>query len=237
VTGTEIPSGILAVVPARRGSKGLPLKNLRLLGGVPLIVHSIRAGLEARLVDTVVVSTEDDEIAAVAAAHGAQVIRRPLALASDTAQNHDVVRHVLESLPQSYRAVVLLQPTSPLRTGADIDACLTPLLAGEARSTMTVTEVEHHPGKSVCLEDGLVVPFTNDADMEARRQTMREVYRQNGAVYAVGVEDFLREGRFYLRPCRASIMSAEASVDIDREVDLSLADLLLRRRSTGSIHD
>jgi CMP-N,N'-diacetyllegionaminic acid synthase len=222
--------GVLAVVPARRGSKGLPLKNLRPLAGVPLLVHSIRAALAASLVNAVVVSTEDDEIAAVAAAHGATVVKRPAELATDTAQNNGVLRHVLESFPGQYRHVVLLQPTSPLRSAAHIDACLDPLIRGAARSAMTITPVEHHPGKAVHLNGDLVEPFTNEADMEARRQTMREVYRQNGAVYAVGVEDFLTHDRLYLRPCHGVVVPAEDSVDIDSELDLMLAELVLRKR-------
>lgn len=222
---------MLAVIPARRGSKGLPLKNLRLLGGVPLVVHSIRAAQAARLLDAFVVSTEDDEIADVAAAHGATVVRRPAELAGDTTQNNDVVRHAIAAQPRPYGVVVLLQPTSPLRRPEHIDACVRPLLDGAARSAMTVTEVADHPGKTVYLREGMVVPFTSDADMEARRQNLPEVYRQNGAVYAVGVDDFLRENRFYLSPCHASIVPAEDSIDIDREIDLMLAEILLERRA------
>ena len=82
------------------------------------------------------------------------------------------------------------------------------------------------------MREGIVTPFTSDADMEARRQTLPEVYRQNGAVYAVGVDDFLRENRFYLPPCRAAIVPAEDSIDIDREIDLMLAELVLQRRTS-----
>lgn len=226
----DTTGGVIAVVPARRGSQGLPLKNLRLLNGEPLIVHSIRAALGAKLVDTVVVSTEDDEIASVAAAAGAAVIRRPAELATNTAQNNGVVRHVLESRNLADRIVVLLQPTSPLRIAGDIDACVSPVVSGEARSAMTVTAVDHHPGKAVVIADGMVEPFTNDADMEARRQTMREVFRQNGAVYAIGARDFLEHDRFYLRPCRGVIVPAERSIDIDSEIQLMLAELILKKR-------
>lgn len=222
--------GVVAVIPARRGSQGLPLKNLRLLAGVPLIVHSIRAALAAASIDAVIVSTEDDEIGAVAVEHGATVVRRPAELATNTAQNNGVVRHVLESRKLADRIVVLLQPTSPLRAAADIDACVSPIVSGEARSAMTVTAVDHHPGKAVVLDQGLVEPFTTDADMEARRQTMREVYRQNGAVYAIGVADFLAHDRFYLRPCHAVVVPKEDSIDIDSEIDLALAELMLQRR-------
>ena len=222
--------GVLAVIPARRGSKGLPLKNLRLLAGVPLIVHSIRAALAATRLDAVVVSTEDDEIAAVASANGATVVKRPDALATDIVQNNAVVSHAIESRGGADRIVVLLQPTSPLRTPLHIDACVAALIDRQARSAMTVTAVDHHPGKAVVIENGLIRPFTTDADMEARRQTMREVYRQNGAVYAVGVEDSLAEDRFYLRPSHAVVVPREDSIDIDSDIDLALAELVLQRR-------
>jgi CMP-N-acetylneuraminic acid synthetase len=97
---------------------------------------------------------------------------------------------------------------------------------------MTITAVDHHPGKTVVLTDRLVEPFTTESDMEAQRQTLREVYRQNGAVYAVGVEDFLREDRFYLRPCHGVIVPRERSIDIDSELDLALAELTLQRQQS-----
>lgn len=227
----DTAGGVVAVIPARRGSQGLALKNLRLLNGLPLLVHSIRAATSARSVDTVIVSTEDDEIAAVAESNGATVIRRPAELATNTAQNNGVVRHVLESRNLIDRVVVLLQPTSPLRMTADIDACVLPVLSGEAKSAMTITAVDHHPWKAVVIENGSIEPFTSDADMEARRQTMREVFRQNGAVYAIGARDFIDHDRFYLRPCRGVIVPADRSIDIDSEVQLQLAELILQNRS------
>ena len=230
---TDSLQGALAIIPARRGSKGLALKNLRPLGGVPLIAHSIRAALAAKRIDTVIVSTEDDEIASVAREFGATVVKRPADLATDTAQNNGVVRHVLQSRGNVDQVVVLLQPTSPLRTAADIDACVEPVASGAAKSAMTVTAVEHHPGKTMVIENGLIEPFTNDADMEARRQTMREVYRQNGAVYAIRATDFLEHDRFFLRPCRAVIVPAERSIDIDSELDLKLAELILQEQRSS----
>jgi CMP-N-acetylneuraminic acid synthetase len=231
---TSDPSAgaVLAVIPARGGSKGLPRKNIRLLGGKPLIAYSIEAAQAATTIDDVLVSTEDDEIAEIARGCGAAVVTRPAALASDAAQNHDVLRHLLSEgdLTKRYRYVVLLQPTSPLRTAADIDACLVPLLNGTARSVMTVTEVEHHPGKTMTLRDGFAEPFTREADVEARRQDLPPVFRQNGAVYALGIADFLREGRFYLRPCAASVMARQQSIDVDGEIDLQLAEALLAPR-------
>lgn len=222
---------VLGVIPARGGSKGVPRKNIRLLAGIPLIAHTIRAALQSRFLDAFVVSTEDREIAEVAAAYGAQVIRRPAALATDTVQNTDVVRQALVALGGKFSHVALLQPTSPLRCAGDIDACLALLLEGCARSVMTVTPAEHHPGKAVLLDQaGNIVPFTTEADMEARRQDMPMAYRQNGAVYALARADFLAENRFILSPCKVHVMSQEDSVDIDSEFDLLLVEKLLAAR-------
>lgn len=229
----ESREGVVAVIPARRGSKGLPLKNLLPLNGMPLIAHSIRAALAAASIDAVVVSTEDEEIGSVAAAHGATVVRRPAELATDTAQNNGVVRHAIESFPGQYKYVVLLQPTSPLRRSTHIDDCVEPLVRGTARSAMTITAVDHHPGKAIYLAGQFVEPFTNDGDMEAQRQAMREVYRQTGGVYAVGVDDFLEHDRFFLRPCHGVVVPREDSIDIDTEIDLMLAELILQRRTAS----
>jgi CMP-N-acetylneuraminic acid synthetase len=228
------PGGaVLAVIPARGGSKGLARKNIRLLGGKPLIAHSIEAARAAASIDAVLVSTEDPEIAEIARAWQAEVAVRPPELADDVTQNHTVLRHLLTagSLAARYRYVVLLQPTSPLRTAADIDACLAPLLAGKARSVMTLTPVEHHPGKTMILRDGCAEPFTCDADVEARRQDLTPIFRQNGAVYGVAITDFLHEDRFFLRPCAVSIMPPERSIDIDGEADLILAEALHAKAS------
>jgi len=221
------------VIPARGGSKGLARKNLRLLGGIALVAHSIRAATGAKSIDRFVVSTEDNEIAALARSEGAQVIARPAKLAGDTVQNNDVVRHAIAQAGAGFVYVALLQPTSPLRTSADIDACLAPLLAGEARSVMTVAPAEQHPAKAVRIEDGLVLPYGSPEAMEARRQDLPIAYRQNGAVYALAIDDFLREDRFYLPPCKATVMDAQASLDIDSEMDLLVAESLFAQRGVA----
>ena len=228
---------VIAIIPARGGSKGLPRKNLKVLGGVPLIVHSIRAAQDAGVVDIVVVSTEDSEIAQVAEANGAVVVRRPEELATDTAQNDVVVRHVLEAVRKPANAsdiVVLLQPTSPLRSAQDIDACVALYLQGSVATVLSVCEVDVHPGKCIYIRGGRIEPFTNDRDMELRRQDMQPVYRQNGAVYVVGADDFMDDGRFYKKPSAAYTMDRRDSIDIDDELDLLLAESLLYLRGADT---
>ena len=202
---------------------------------MPLIVHSIRAALASRLLDAVVVSTEDEEIAQVAQGAGAQVIMRPEELATDWIQNTDVVRHALNSLEASFTHVVLLQPTSPLRDEKAIDACIELLKVAGCRSSMTVTAVDHHPAKTMKVDNaGTVVPYTNWVDMEARRQDLPVLFRQNGAVYGLPVEDFLREHRFIQSPCKVHVMLDAESVDIDTELDLLVAEKLLELRSASA---
>jgi CMP-N,N'-diacetyllegionaminic acid synthase len=210
---------------------------LRLVGGQPLVARAIAAAREARRIDACYVSTEDDEIAALARSLGAQVLARPPALATDRAQNDAVARHALESMAAagSMPAVlVLLQPTSPLRRACHVDGCLDAFLASDAVSAMSLCQVSHHPGKYVRLAEDGVEPYTSDADMEARRQDLAPVYRQNGAIYAVRADAFLRTGRFYLRPCLPYLMPTEDSIDVDDEIDLMLADALTRHRDPGA---
>jgi CMP-N-acetylneuraminic acid synthetase len=227
---------IVALVPARAGSKGLPGKNLRPLGGVPLLAHTIAAGRDAKFIDRVYVSTEDPKIAETARAHGAEVIERPAALATDQTQNDAVAVHALKEIEQSGVSpdfLVLLQPTSPLRNARHVDECLDALIRGQGRSAMSLCAVDHHPGKYVVVEGGAVTPFTNAYDMEARRQDLSEVYRQTGAIYAVNTADLLATSRFYVPPCIGYIMPKHLSIDIDDELDLQLADLVMAKVGRG----
>ncbi len=224
---------VAALVPARGGSKRLPRKNLCTVGGQTLLARAVASGRDAARVDVTVVSTEDDGIAALAQAEGAEVLRRPPELAGDRVQNDAVARHAIETLAGQGRApevLVLLQPTSPLRTARHVDECLAGFLDSEAASAMSLCPVTHHPGKYVTLDAGLVEPYTNDLEMEARHQDLPPVYRQNGAIYAVRTAAFLAAGRFYLRPCLGYLMTPEDSIDVDDALDLAVAEALVRNR-------
>jgi CMP-N,N'-diacetyllegionaminic acid synthase len=219
----------VAIIPARGNSKRLSSKNVRVLGGQPLIAYSIQAALGAKRVDALYVTTEDAEIADVARRYGARVVRRPQELAGDDIGNTSVVRHALGEIdrPDCFDSVVLLQPTSPFRSSEDIDSSLKLLDQSGVTSVVTVTTVEHHPAKCVSLDRGRVIPYTSRIEMEMRFQSLPTVYRQNGAVYAVGIADFLTNMKFCVDPCGAHIMPVERSVDIDTEFDLRLAEFLL----------
>lgn len=227
---------LLAVIPARGGSKGVPRKNLRLLAGRPLIAHSIAAALEAASVDRVVVSTEDAEIADTARAHGAEVVDRPAELARDESPTLAALQHAVATLAAAdgYRpdAVLTLQPTSPLRTARHIDEAAALFAADPAAdSLVSCVPVPHifHP-RSVMRRDaaGYLVPYLDDPQ-PTRRQDKEPVFARNGAaVYITRTErlaDFVFGGRLI-----AYMMDEDSSLDIDSEADLAAAEERLTAR-------
>lgn len=219
---------VLALIPARGGSKGIPRKNIAPIAGRPLIAWTIAAALAAR-VDAVVVSTDDADIAEIARAAGASVpFLRPAALAQDDTPGLDPVLHALDMLP-GYEQVMLLQPTSPLRTAADIDAALA-LGRADALSVVSVTEAATHPYWTYTLDgEGRMVPLV-DADKGARRQDLPVVHALNGAIYLADAA-WLRAGRRFVDGgTRAYVMPPERSVDIDTPFDWLVAEALLKAR-------
>lgn len=227
------PPDVVAIITARGGSKGLPRKNVLPLAGKPLIAHSILAARECRRIGRCIVSTEDPEIRQVSLEYGAEVIDRPAELATDLALSADVVRHVLETLASAGRLpdyFVLLQPTSPLRTGAHVEACLSSYLDSTAACTVSVTETEHHPYKDFTLEQGHLHPLFGKEYLSQPRQRLPAIYRPNGAVYAMKCRTFLEQHGFFVEPALPYIMANEDSIDIDSAFDLQVAELLLGSR-------
>lgn len=213
---------VVGLVPARGGSKGIPRKNLALVGGRPLLQWTIDAARGASELSRVVVSTDDDEIAKAA---GVEVLRRPRELAADDTPMVDVVRHAVDELGPDI--VVVLQPTSPLRRPEHIDAAVRLLLESGADSVVSVVAVPHRfaPDSLMDLRDGRVVPRTS----VAARQVKGVVFARNGpavlAVRAAQLGDDLYEG-----DCRPYVMDERDSLDVDTPFELELADLLLRAR-------
>jgi len=226
------PPRVLALIPARGGSKGIPRKNIVPLAGKPLIAHTITAARQASCLDRVVVSTDDGEIAAIASSWGAEVpFLRPTELASDTASGLSVARHALAWLAeqQSYVPDVLveLQPVAPLRLGEDIDGAVRLLLASGADTVVGLVEAEH-PYYLRTLDGGVVAPFLPDAPEVFRRQDLPPVYRLNGALLATRTTVLREQHSFYGEKTRGYVMPAERSIDIDTLLDLRIAEALLR---------
>lgn len=229
---------ILALIPARGGSKGLPGKNLRLLGGMPLVAWPIRAALGSLHVDRVIVSTDDLAIkdAALHAGAGVPFIRPPH-LALDTSSSMDVVQHALDELHaagEHYDYVVMLEPTSPLTTSTDVDAALTQLHSARAiaDSIVGIARVEAtHPEYDVRrTENGLLSPYlAPDFRSLRRRQDIEELYFFEGSVYISDVEVFRRERSFYHSRTMGYLVPRWKSLEIDELVDLHLAEVLIKK--------
>ena len=222
-------SKILGIIPARGGSKGVPRKNLRPLAGKPLIAWTIEAAQGSSLLDRVILSSEDEEIMETARRHGLDVpFKRPPELARDDTPGIAPVLHALDALPERYDYVVLLQPTSPLRTGADISAALALCLEKNAPACVSVSAPHHAPWWMFRLDENRRMHslFPKDA-LPARRQDMPEVYALNGAIYVAEV-NWLRKSKAFLTPeTVAYVMPRERSLDIDTELDFVMAEALV----------
>jgi CMP-N-acetylneuraminic acid synthetase len=223
---------VLGVVPARGGSKGVPGKNIKPLGGVPLIGHTIRAAKASRLTRTIL-STDSEDIARIGLEYGAEVPwLRPAHLATDSARALPVLQHAIEACEAEegarYDAIMMLQPTTPLRTSGDIDGALDLLERTGADSVISVVDVEgHHPARMKFLEgDRLVDPPFAEAYENQPRQELRQMYIRNGAIYLTR-RDVLLGGSLKGRDCRGLVMPAERSVNIDTPLDFRYAEWLL----------
>jgi len=225
---------VLVVIPARGGSKRLPRKNCLLLRGKPLIAYSIEAGRQSQYVDEVLVSTDDNEIAVIAEAYGANVpFLRPPALATDEATTVDVIchaiRHYQDEMQKVFDYVMVLQPTSPLRTAEHVDAALELLIAKQADAVISVCEAEHSPLWANVLPDGgSMQSFLREEIKGKRSQDLPVHYRLNGAIYICDVKRFLQKRDLFLADnIFAYQMEQARSVDIDTTLDLKLCEILL----------
>jgi CMP-N-acetylneuraminic acid synthetase len=228
---------VLAVIPARAGSKGLPGKNARPLGGKPMLAWTIEAARGSRALTRAWVSTDDEALAELARAHGGEApFLRPAELATDTASIFDVLKHAVSEYERREKravdVVVLLQPTSPLRGPGPIDEAVR-LVLGGADSAQTVALDQTHPRHRFTIEGGRLQPLFPDADAHSRRQDGAAIYRPNGAVYAAKTSVLRETGGLRGRDHRAVVMDFESSVDVDTIWDFRLAELILAARAAG----
>lgn len=219
---------VLAVITARGGSKGLPGKNIRPLGGKPLLAWTIEAAKASKYVDRVITTTDDDSIMAIALACGSETpFKRQASLASDEAASIDVVLDALERCG-GYDYVVLLQPTSPLRAAGDIDGALELCEKSGAPACVSVGRAAQNPYWMFTIgQDGSMTPLFPEK-LPARRQDLSAVYALNGAVYVARTAWLVAERTFISPRTVAYEMPRERSVDIDTESDLQLAESRLK---------
>jgi CMP-N,N'-diacetyllegionaminic acid synthase len=221
----------LAIIPARGGSKRLPRKNVLDLNGKPLIAYSIEAGLKSKYIDKVIVTSDDDEILTISERYGADTIKRPDELASDTATTFDAIKHAMENC-ERYDYIILLQPTSPLRNEKHIDEAIELLESKNADAVVSVCEMDHSPLWSNTLNDSLSMSdFLKDEVVNKRSQDLEKYYRLNGAIYICNIKKFLKEESFFLKDnVFAYKMDRKKSIDIDEKIDFEITKIMLRER-------
>jgi CMP-N-acetylneuraminic acid synthetase len=223
---------ILAIIPARSGSKGIKDKNIKPLNGKPLIYYSIHEALESSIIDEVIVNTDSEKIASISKKYEAKIpFIRPNELSTDEASTIDVIEHTLnyyEEKNMNFDYFILLQPTSPLRTSEDIINAFELLEQKKAKSIISVCETEHSPLLMNTLNNRLEMNNFIKPENNKRRQELEKYYRINGAIYISEVKNFLETKSFYGKDSYAYIMPVNRSVDIDNEIDLKLAEIIMR---------
>lgn len=225
---------VIALIPARGGSKGVYRKNLRKVGGKSLLEHTLAAAHCSKLIDKTYVSSEDSEILELSARLGAETIKRSMVFASDRASAIDVVRHFIDTLTEGLRRenplIVYLQPTSPLRTSEHIDEALKKMVKVKKSTLFSVTELLVSPYKSFKIdENGQLQSLFDEKLSNCRRQDLPPTYRPNGAIYAFRISDFLKRGGFPSNGSVPFVMSELESVDVDTEEDLIVVEKLLEQ--------
>ena len=222
---------IISIIPARGGSKGLPKKNILELAGKPLIAWTIESSLKSKYISKTIVSSDCDEILNISSKYGSEILKRPDELASDTATTFDALKHTLENVGK-YDYVVLLQPTSPLRSEKHIDEAIELLKEKNADAIISVCEVEHSPLWSNTLDENLdMSDFLREEVLNKRSQDLPKYYRLNGAIYICKTEELLENKGFFIKEnIYAYKMGKKHSVDIDEEIDFIIAEKLMQHK-------
>ena len=224
---------VLAIIPARGGSKGLPKKNIVSLNGKPLIHYSINAGLGSENIDAVLVSSDDEEILHIAKEYGTEILKRPNNLSTDTASINHVILHVIEDKrirSEGFEAIVLLQPTSPLRTSKHIDDAFERLNKHDSTSLISVYIPKNSPFKCfVRDQSGYLTGLVNNKAPFMNRQELPEVFMPNGAIYIFNIDKFLQGNCIPVNQAIPLVMSEQESIDIDTQDDVDLVEKIMQK--------
>ncbi|MBC7905480.1 MAG: acylneuraminate cytidylyltransferase family protein [Rhodospirillaceae bacterium] len=228
---------VLAIAAARGGSKGVPRKNVRPVGGQPMIAWTVQAARQSAHVDRLILTTDDAEIAEMARTHGCEIpFLRPPHLASDDASMMDVVHHAIAECGDGFDWVVLLQATSPLRLAGDIDALLEACVAAGAPAGVTVTPSDKSPFWMFYRDAaGGMDPVLPAAAQAKRRQELPQAYALNGAVYVARRDWIAGRSSFLSDSTLCHVMPRERSVDVDTEMDMIIAEALFSQRNNGTL--
>lgn len=220
---------VLAIIPARGGSKRIPRKNIKLLAGKPLIVWTIEEAIKSKYIDRLILSSEDEEVIKVAKNYGCEVpFKRPNELAQDDTPGIEPVIHAINTIPERYNYVCLLQPTSPLRKVIHIDECIKRCVSNNSDSCISVTEVNEHPYwmYEIDSEDKMKSLFL-EKEINTNRQQLPKVFVLNGAVYVAKIDILVKTRKFVTKDTLSYIMDKNKSVDIDTELDWKIAENII----------
>lgn len=219
---------IAAIIPARKGSKGIPNKNITLLNGVPLVEYTIKQAYETKTIDKIIVSTDSEEVCNIASKYDISVKNlRPENLSNDTAILYDVIKYEIENnklLEEKFDIIILLQPTSPLRTSTMIEDALKDFVNEGQESAVSVSEVEEHPVFMRTIDEDNQLKKVLDVDSTIRRQDLPRYYKVNGMIYINRIVDFNGEYISLNDNKSAIIIPKEYAIDIDNLEDLKRAE-------------
>lgn len=232
---------ILGVITSRGGSKEIPRKNIKNLNGKPLIWYTIKAATESEFLTKFIVSTEDSEIAHISKYYGASVpFIRPINLSKDNSKGIDVIKHALKwfknNRNENYDYIMVLQPTSPLRRGKDIDACIKKIINTDADSVMSVYELtDFSLEKLKKIEEDRILPLISDeGPISMQRQDLGKVYKRNGAIYLTK-KDIIMKDDLFGEISRPYIMPKELSIDINTSIDFKFVEFILKNNDLNEI--
>ncbi len=230
----------LGIIPARSGSKRVPDKNIRLLAGIPLIAHTIKAAVNSRKIGRTVVSTDSEQIAHIARECGGDVpFLRPPEIAGDTSPAIETILHAVNTIERDgsmVDAIVLLQPTSPLRTTTHIDAALGLFESSGADTVTSVRQSSEHPYWCWTIKDDVFQPYFSRECMSLGRESLPPAFIENGAIFVIR-RSVVAESAIYGHKVVPYLMDQESSIDIDTLDDLLLAEFSLSKRATITAND
>ena len=217
----------LAIIPAKKNSQGLAKKNIVDLANRPLIDYTFQAAKSCLLIDKIVVSTDSEEIMTLAKNQNLEVHIRNKDLATDHARIEDVLLEIKEVI-QEFENIILLQPTSPLRTSQDIEQAIITFEKTDAKSCFSVCSPDLHPYKMIIEnKNGELETLREPKDLNSPRQSLPKAYQQNGAIYIFNTKEFITKKSFFLTPLSLYNMPKKRSIDIDTELDLKIAEFLI----------
>lgn len=224
--------GLIAIIPARGGSKGIPGKNIKLLNGKPLIAYTIEAALQSKEFDRVIVSTDDAEIAKVAQKYGAEVFDRPEQFARDDSTMEVVIKDVLCKMEKKPFAFALLQPTSPLRDKIDIIFAVGLFRDLKYMNLVSVSEPRDNPYLAVQQKDGNIEPLLGwEWHLNRCRQEFPETFVVNGAIYLTTVDNFLEYDNLFGEKAFPYEIDKKKGIDIDDELDFKFVEVLMHEKN------